>query len=64
MVMLIWIGSTTEKKKNLGFFFSLRSSLGYWFGKTQSYMALSTAEAKDVATCSSGGSMFLLNTTI
>ena len=51
MVMLIRIGSATKKKRTFGFFFSLRSSLGYWFGKMQSCMALSTVEEKHVSTC-------------
>ena len=28
-----WVGSATEKKITLGCFFSLRSSMGYWFGR-------------------------------
>ena len=64
MVMLILFGSATEKKSALGCFFSLRSNMGYWFGKMESCMVLSTAEAKDVANCYLGGSMFLLKTTI
>ena len=36
----------------------------YWFDRMESCMALSTAKAKDVATCDLGGSMFLLKTTI
>ena len=51
-VMLIRIGSATEKKSTLGCFFSLRSSMAYWFGMMQSCMALSTPEEKYVATCS------------
>ena len=35
-----------------------------WCSKKQSCVALSTTEAKDVATCYLGGSMFLLKTTI
>ena len=31
-----------------------------WFGRMESCMALSIAEAKDVATCYLGGSMFIL----
>ena len=52
MVMLIRIGSATEKKSTLGCFFGLRFSIGYWFGRIQSCMALSTAEEKYVATYS------------
>ena len=44
MVMLIRIGSATEEKNTLGFFFSLRSSMGYWFGRMESYMVLSTTK--------------------
>ena len=59
--MLIWIGNATEKKITLG----LRSNVGYWFGKMESWMALSTAEEKYVATCSAiCRSMFLLKDTI
>ena len=43
----------------------------YWVGsaidrksRMDSYMALSTAEEKDVSTCYLGGGMFLLKTTI
>ena len=51
MVMLIQIGSTNEKKSSLECFFSLRSSMGYWFGRMESCMALSTAVEKYVSTC-------------
>ena len=44
MVMLIWIGSATEEKNTLGCFFSFRFSMGYWFGRMDSCMVLSTAE--------------------
>ena len=44
MVMLIQIGSATEEKNTLGCFFSFRSSMGYWFGRMESCMALSTAK--------------------
>ena len=64
MVMLNQIGSATEKKSTLGCFFSLRSSMGYWFGRMESCMVLSIAEVKDVATYYLGGNMFLLKTTI
>ena len=51
MVMLIWIGSAIERKRTLGCFFSLKYSMGYWFGRMGSCMALSTAEEKYVANC-------------
>ena len=47
--MLIRIGSAAEKKSTLGCFFSLTSNMGYWFGKMESYMALSMAKEKYVA---------------
>ena len=47
-----WAGSAIDRKST------------YWCSRKQSCMALSTAEAKDVATCYLGGSMFLLKTTI
>ena len=28
-----WVGSTTERKSTLGFFFSLISNMIYWFGR-------------------------------
>ena len=46
--MLIWIGSATEKKSTLGFFFSLRSSMGYWFCRMESYMGLNTTKRGSV----------------
>ena len=52
MVMLIRIGSTNEKKRTLESFFSLRSSMGYSFGKMEFCMALSIAEERYVATFS------------
>ena len=48
-----WAGSATKRKSTLGCFFGLRSSMVYWFGRMQSYMVLSTAEEKYVATFSS-----------
>ena len=47
-----WAGSAIDRKSTS------------WCRKKQSYMALSTAEEKDVATCYFGGSMFLLKSTI
>ena len=47
-----WAGSAIDRKSTS------------WCSRKQSYMALSTAEAKDVATCYLGGSMFLLKNTI
>ena len=40
---------------------SVGSSVISWFGRMESCMALSIAEAKDVATFYLGGSKFLLN---
>ena len=51
MLMLIQIGRSIEKKSTVGLFFSLRSSMGYWFGRMESYMVLSIVREKYVATC-------------
>ena len=51
-VDLDWVGSAIDRKSTS------------WCSRKQSCMALSTAEAKYVATCYLGGSMFLLKTTI
>ena len=51
-VDLDWEGSAIDKK------------ITSWCSKKQTCMALSTTEAKDVATCDLGGSMFILKTTI
>ena len=59
-----WAGSATDRKSTSRCFFSMGSSVISWFGRMQSYMALSTAEEKYVVTCCFGGSMFLLKTTI
>ena len=45
-------GSVIEKKTTLGCFFSLRSSMGYGFGRMDSCMALRTDKEKYVATFS------------
>ena len=47
-----WVGSAIDRKSTS------------WCSRKQSCMALSTTEAKYVATCYLGGSMFLLKTTI
>ena len=59
-----WVGSAIYRKSTSRCYFSMGSSVISWFGRMESYMALSTAEAKDVATFYLGGSMFLLKTTI
>ena len=51
MVMLIHISSATKENITLSFFFSLRSSMGYWFGRMETSMVLSKIEEKYVATC-------------
>ena len=58
-----WAGSAIDRKRTLGCCFSMRSSVISWCSRKQSCMALSTAEAKDVATFYCGGSMFILKTT-
>ena len=47
-----WVGSAIDRKSTS------------WCSRKQSCVALSTAEANDVATCYLGGSMFPLKTTI
>ena len=54
------MGSAIDRKSTLGCFFSMRTGVISWFDRMESYMALSTTEAKDVSTCYLGGSMFLL----
>ena len=63
-VDLYWAGSAIDRKSTSRCYFSMRSSVISWFSKMVSCMALSTAKAKDVATCDLGRSMFLLKTTI
>ena len=57
---LYWAGSAIDMKSASRCYFSMRSGVISWFDRMESCMALSTAEAKDVATCDLGGSMFLL----
>ena len=59
-----WAGSAIDKKSTSECCFSMGSGVISWFGRMESRMALSTSEAKDVATCYLGGSMFLLKNTI
>ena len=40
-----WTGSATKRKSTLGCFFSLRSSMIYWFRRMRSCMELTTVEA-------------------
>ena len=47
-----WAGSAIDRKSTLGCCFSMGSSVLSWFSRKESYMALSTADAKYVATCS------------
>ena len=56
---LYWEGIAIDRKITLRCYFSMGSSVIFWFGRMESFMALSTDEAKDVATCDLGGSMFL-----
>ena len=46
-----WAGSAIDKKSDSSCYFSMGSSVISWFGRMESCMALSTVEAKDVATC-------------
>ena len=59
-----WVGSAIDRKSTSRCYFSMGSSVISWFGRMESYMALSTTEAKDVATFYLVGSMFLLKSTI
>ena len=47
-----WTGNSIDRKSTLGCYFSMRSNVISWCRKKQSYVALSTIEAKYVATCS------------
>ena len=47
-----WVGSAIDRKSTSGCFFSMRSSVIYWFIRKKCCMALSTTEEKYVATCS------------
>ena len=44
-------GSAIDRKRISRCYFSMGSSVISWFGRMESCMALSIAEAKDVATC-------------
>ena len=59
-----WEGSAIDRMSTSRCYFCMRSGVIFWFDRMESYMELSTTEAKDVTTCSSGGCMFLLKTTI
>ena len=59
-----WACSAIDRKRTLRFFFSMRSGVISWFGRMESCMVLSTAEAKDAATCYLGGSIFILKANI
>ena len=50
-VDLDWVGSAVDRKSTLGCCFSMGSGVISWFSTKQSCVALSTAEAKYVATC-------------
>ena len=47
-----WAGSAINRKSTLGCCFSMGSGVISWFRRKKSYVALSTAEAEYVATCS------------
>ena len=47
-----WEGSAIDRKSTLGCCFSMGSGVISWFSRKQSCVALSTAEAEDVAACS------------
>ena len=45
-----WAGSAIDRKSTSRGYFSMRSSVISWFGRMESYMALSTTKEKDVST--------------
>ena len=47
-----WAGNAIDRKRNSGCCLSMRSGVISWFRKKQSYVALSTVEAKYVVACS------------
>ena len=47
-----WAGSISDRKSTSGGFYILSSAMISWFSKKQSSVALSTAEAEYIATCS------------
>ena len=47
-----WAGSAIDRKSTLGCCFSMGSGVISWFSRKQSCVALSTAEAEYVASCS------------
>ena len=47
-----WAGSAIDRKSTLGCCFNMGLGVISWFSRKQSYVALSTAEAKYVAACS------------
>ena len=61
---LDWVGSAIDKKSTSGCYFSMGLGVISWFGRMESFMELSTTEAKYVSTFYLGGSMFLLKATI
>ena len=46
-----WAGNAIDRKSTWRCYFSMGSSVISWFSRMESYMALSTAEEKDAATC-------------
>ena len=48
-----WVGSAIDRKSTSGCCFSMGVGVISWFSRKQSCVALSTAEAEYVATCSS-----------
>ena len=48
-----WAGSAIDRKITSGCCFSMRSGVIYLFSRKESYVTLSTAEAKYVVACSS-----------
>ena len=47
-----WVGNAIDRKSTSGCCFSMGLGVISWFSRKQSCVALSTAEAEDVAACS------------
>ena len=46
-----WVGSAIDRKSTSRCYFSMGSSVISWFGRMESYMALSITKEKYVSTC-------------
>ena len=46
-----WEINNTDRKSTLGFYFSLRSGMIFWFTRKKSYVVLNPTKGEYVATC-------------